>query len=884
MKKTNDKPVLNNGNSTAAASSIERASAQVAVAQKPFLNVENLDMLFKVRGWYFKALDGISFNVNEGDFFGIIGESGSGKSTTGKCLIKLHQPTGGKIEIDNNLVSNKHLSKKTKKWLRKNVQMIFQDPMASLNPTKNILQLISEPISINKSLYTKAIEKWKLLNKMSKYLYVEFLTTKNKALQEFKSNYLNLLIKKLNDVYDVFVNQNYSDLDFNSAREKIIFNMDTFVEKINETTPLIYEFSKRFEQLIDDLDSQYLSENYAEVYKNYENLLIQYKHYDNIFKYSDAGYAEKTKLDNTKKEIKEFKYNYKHNYVLQNYEYLKSWKITVNGKLKTLKQALRFSKDELEYALNLIDLYQKKIELRFAKSVVKFKHLNEDSINSISSKVKKAIQVLFAPIFDEVTKISKLFKSTSLQERSRLVLQLDTIKKISVLFYESYKTNRWSDFGYIQAQYNVLVANNKDFNIFDNESAKGFDAFYKTVSTSFKDLSDLFKLALKTNQDNFNNYNSERNKLEEQKQSHLIQLNKIKAKYSKGSNEYNDNAAKFNSCKRDFEKAKIDRNNHVKNVVMGEKSNEQKRFMQITNNNINKIYHQYCQRKRDLKHLINNQLKAIKRIAIAEMRDDAKVSFVKKAFSYLGFCSNYSILKNEIKLRWKSLVAIEFEYKNTLDEVKTNSLISEIKSIYNWIFIPKLVALTKRKSVYDALDSVGLKREHAYRYPHEFSGGQRQRIVIARALINNPKIIIADEPISALDVSIQAQIINILQDLCVKKKVTVLLIAHDLSMVNYVCNNVIIMHRGRILEKGNVDKIFKNPIHPYTRSLMRATPKLTRVHIDLAAFSEEFTYDRDWSAFNRPHFYKINSNLDHQVYGTREQLSEWVKLKYQEDE
>ncbi|MDE5774997.1 MAG: ABC transporter ATP-binding protein, partial [Malacoplasma sp.] len=185
--------------------------------------------------------------------------------------------------------------------------------------------------------------------------------------------------------------------------------------------------------------------------------------------------------------------------------------------------------------------------------------------------------------------------------------------------------------------------------------------------------------------------------------------------------------------------------------------------------------------------------------------------------------------------------------------------------------------------VYKALDSVGLKREHAYRYPHEFSGGQRQRIVIARALINKPKIIIADEPISALDVSIQAQIINILQDLCKKQNVTILFIAHDLSMVNYACNNVIIMHRGRILEKGNVKKIFENPIHPYTKSLMKATPKLSRVHVDLAAFNENFTYDKEWDAFNKPKFIKINNDQDHQVFGTESQISKWKDIKYKDE-
>ncbi|MDE5545819.1 MAG: ATP-binding cassette domain-containing protein, partial [Malacoplasma sp.] len=172
--------------------------------KRPLLDVENLDMLFKVRGLYFKALDNISFSVNEGDFFGIIGESGSGKSTTGKCIIKLYQPTGGKIEIQNNLISNKRLTRSAKKWLHKNVQMIFQDPMASLNPTKNILQLISEPLAINKSLWIDAYKKWKELNSVSKYLFSEFIRRKNKILQDFKIKYITCLKEKINESISYF--------------------------------------------------------------------------------------------------------------------------------------------------------------------------------------------------------------------------------------------------------------------------------------------------------------------------------------------------------------------------------------------------------------------------------------------------------------------------------------------------------------------------------------------------------------------------------------------------------------------------------------------------------------------------------------------------------
>ncbi|MBV0914872.1 ATP-binding cassette domain-containing protein [Apilactobacillus sp. HBW1] len=126
--------------------------------------------------------------------------------------------------------------------------------------------------------------------------------------------------------------------------------------------------------------------------------------------------------------------------------------------------------------------------------------------------------------------------------------------------------------------------------------------------------------------------------------------------------------------------------------------------------------------------------------------------------------------------------------------------------------------------VEELLETVGLNKEHANRYPHEFSGGQRQRIGIARALAVKPKFIIADEPISALDVSIQAQVVNLLKDLQKKRKLTYLFIAHDLSMVKYISDRIGVMHYGRMLEIADADELYAHPLHDYTRSLLSAVP------------------------------------------------------------
>lgn len=129
------------------------------------------------------------------------------------------------------------------------------------------------------------------------------------------------------------------------------------------------------------------------------------------------------------------------------------------------------------------------------------------------------------------------------------------------------------------------------------------------------------------------------------------------------------------------------------------------------------------------------------------------------------------------------------------------------------------------QKVFEMLETVGLVREHASRYPHEFSGGQRQRIGVARALIMEPSLIIADEPISALDVSIRAQVINLLDELRNNMGISILFIAHDLSVVKYFSDRIGVMYYGKMVELADAEELFKHPFHPYTRSLLSAIPQ-----------------------------------------------------------
>ena len=205
----------------------------------------------------------------------------------------------------------------------------------------------------------------------------------------------------------------------------------------------------------------------------------------------------------------------------------------------------------------------------------------------------------------------------------------------------------------------------------------------------------------------------------------------------------------------------------------------------------------------------------------------------------------------------EKLKELKQEYRNRCRVAKRSKLITQIQMIFQDPIASLDPRMTVRdiiaeglvingitdkdyinEKVYEILEIVGLVREHADRYPHEFSGGQRQRIGIARAVIMQPEMIIADEPISALDVSIQAQVINLLNDLRERMGLTILFIAHDLSVVKYFSDRIGVMYFGKMVELADSDELFKNPLHPYTKSLLSAIPlpdpvyekQRTRIH------------------------------------------------------
>ena len=185
-------------------------------------------------------------------------------------------------------------------------------------------------------------------------------------------------------------------------------------------------------------------------------------------------------------------------------------------------------------------------------------------------------------------------------------------------------------------------------------------------------------------------------------------------------------------------------------------------------------------------------------------------------------------------------------------------------------------AAERRDKVYRMLERMGLSHEHANRYPHQFSGGQRQRIGIARALVMNPDLVIADEAISALDVSIQAQVVNLMKDIQKETGCAYLFIAHDLSMVKYISDRIGVLHLGHLVETGSKDEIFENPVHPYTKSLLSAIPHTNpRVEKQRKAVG----YDYAKSGIHYENGTRRLVGGTHYVLATEEEFAAWTARK-----
>ncbi len=247
---------------------------------------------------------------------------------------------------------------------------------------------------------------------------------------------------------------------------------------------------------------------------------------------------------------------------------------------------------------------------------------------------------------------------------------------------------------------------------------------------------------------------------------------------------------------------------------IAEKTEEMKKLLAENGEQIRRARfdHKYSDREY-AKKLVQEVRKKYEPLLKEASGDSRKLAELKKQY------------KSDLKIAGKTklITKIQMIFQDPIASLDPRMTVSEIISeglVINGIKDKKYI----EERVYEILELVGLVREHAGRYPHEFSGGQRQRIGIARSVIMSPELLIADEPISALDVSIQAQVINLLNELRTRLDLTILFIAHDLSVVKYFSDRIGVMYYGKMVELAPSDELFAHPLHPYTRSLLSAIP------------------------------------------------------------
>ena len=769
--------------------------------KKKILKIENLNKFFINRNNYKIALDNISFDVTEGDFLGIIGESGSGKTTLGRTIIRLNDATSGKIKLFNKNISNKKISKQENLTICRSMQMIFQDPLSSLNPKMNILKIISEPIVINKSLKKENIKIIDSRHKTNFLFEYEILSglAKNKyeKLYEYYVEYKKIINETITKIDDFkFTNndswtESFSDLE--TIFDHYIMSQKPVIEILNK----MYENAKKIIKVYDkkvktnDLDPIYSK------YIEYANNLDEAK--------ADFGNKENS-INNLKKKFNKIK---------KDIAFFKSNRL-VRSEIKDLKihiklnsNGMKIAKTKRDYNFKKILLIRDRLKLEILDDFLNFENVDEENLINEYRNIRDIIDEFFK---NEFIRIFNDNISENYEEKMTSI-DYDLIKK--------------------------EIENN--------------------LSKSLIDFKNKLQMIDEKNKIIINVLLSEKTMIAEE-------ISKLKLKKKKQEKTFYSSES-YIQKNNDFKKIKeelnlIRKEKHKKhNDFIYKSLSELKEKIKIESNEVKN-------RKNFLSKRLNILIKEL-----IDIRPNDLSNFSKKDASQV-IKKNTKSMKEQLKNKMSSFKLIDFEFTKILEYYFIEERICSSNRSKLFFYRNDFLKIMILEKVFDLLESVGLKKEHAYRYPHEFSGGQRQRIVIARALINDPKIIIADEAISALDVSIQAQVVNMMKELCDKRDVTFLFIAHDISMVHYICNKVIIMHNGKIVEKGSTNKIFKNPVHPYTQSLLKAVPELWKMDVDLSLFGDNSNYSESYSISNKPHFMKVEN--DHEVLATKEQFDKWV--------
>ncbi|WP_084274160.1 ATP-binding cassette domain-containing protein [Mycoplasmopsis primatum] len=773
--------------------------------KKVILDIQGLKKYFLNNGNINKAVDDVSFNLHEGEIVGLIGESGSGKTTVGRSLLRLYNDFNGFVTLDGKIISGKHLSKKQEKFLRKRIQMIFQDPHASLNGQKTIYSILKEPLIVNGIIKQKThdlFSDWDAIKKNYPFSFLKYakeLKIKNlraitSLAQVFFKKWTDILTNFQFDFENETIDENFISY-FNYLEEKQSMESDIINSMYSNTDDLMafyYEKQKLYrnkELTFDEID--------------YENAKDNYKLAKSLSKYSQKQYDAINQKKEIENQIKEHKSNVA--------EHLISNKNAIQNFLSEYKNEIRICKYARLNTYN-VDLY--------------FFNYKKEITNKIKHKLIK--------------ENSEKIRYLSIEQVKYLVSELN-----------NYTSNFYKD-------HLEEIPIKRNFKKIAND----------VLNTYFK--FDFAKY-IKASETNKRNFQEEEKKLLSLKNKCEKIINSTTEKPEYSEKELND-------AKEALDKAyKImtEENNKYADMI---KADIKELDIEILNESL--LY----KKLKIQQTYTNNKFAEINKKFFAKLKQDLNNAKKNKDKEQIEEISrNIKVYQQKISNKYLTLKSFEIEVKHLFKDVRTIYFLLGIKqssnplfNLYNKIFAKKMITeLITRSIIYKALEDVGLLKQFAYRYPHEFSGGQRQRIVIARALITEPKVIIADEPIASLDISIQAQVVNLLKDLCEQKNIGMLFIAHDLSMIEYIADRVQIMHLGKIVESGNTDVVYKQPMHPYTINLFKAIPKISNANEKFENINFELDYLKGQKYPNIPETYLVEDN--HYLYGTKDQVVNWVR-------
>ncbi len=888
---------------------------------KEILKVKNLKKYFVNRGFVNKAVDDLTFNLKAGEILGIIGESGSGKTTVGRTLIRLYEDYNGFITLNDKIISGKKLTKAREKFLRRNIQMIFQDPHASLNGQKTVYSILEEPLIVNgmiKDRINDLLQDWKIIKtnfrysfeKESKKLKLSNLKAINEtAILFFKKYYKMISELEIESGADIKQNVELLLSYLEKKQEMESFIVDKIYTNFDNMLKLYFKYQQDYRNNQVDIDEIELKK----AIDNYETVKA-------LRKITEKGYLLETKLGN-KIEEENAKINEINELILNNKNAFNNYinEFESELKLKEISKGLSHSLDEFA-------LLEKNILL------IKKSH-------GLIKTISKELRYLTIDQITELVDNIKLYNAEFTEKELNFSFVLKHKKEVSNIIQEKYDFNYSKYLKLSQKQHKeankekTKIKHNvakfkreleieKQISGMSKERAALLESFLVKINKLIDKKDDLLssnedpnrwmvieKLKLEIKETKIQLKNALSSFDEEEKSSLKLKKENYKAKIAELKSQLNDSNHK--SIYQQMKKAKAEYFNSLNLNVKSSFDLEEaaSKLSKAKAENKEEI-RKYIQQNIEINSKLDDEIKKENDLYSSLKAEQTEVNKLfeakyKEALDkYKEYAKSIGKSEKDIKFEINKFTTMLKEKQETLESfnVEVKYLNKDIKKLnilmginetplsklfknsdlyrniqhYLIYFIAKskISNLLTKNKIYKALEDVGLLKQFAYRYPHEFSGGQRQRIVIARALISDPSIIVADEPIASLDISIQAQIINLLKDLCEQKNIGLIFIAHDLSMVEYIADRILIMHLGKVVESGKTNKIYENPIHPYTKNLFKAIPKISNADKKFENISFALDYLSEQNFYNIPSDHEYEE--EHYVYGTDAQFAKWT--------